>query len=116
MVGGSTFDQSLRALAPFGRLVTYGTASRELPTPVDPRSLVHGSRGVIGFWAAHCFTKPAMFREPVQELLDMVAAGDLRAIVGGTYALGDARAAHEDLRGRRTVGKLVLVPPDLTPH
>jgi NADPH2:quinone reductase len=40
----------------------------------------------------------------------MVAAGELRPIVGGTYPLSDARRAHEDLRARRTTGKLVLDP------
>jgi NADPH2:quinone reductase len=110
MVGGRTFDDSLRALAPFGRLVTFGMAGRELPTPVAPGGLVQGSKAVIGFWAAHCFAGPGLFREPVQELLALVAAGDLRAVVGGSYALGDARTAHEDMLARRTVGKLVLDP------
>jgi NADPH2:quinone reductase len=44
------------------------------------------------------------------ELLDLVARGALRAVVGDTYALSEARRAHEDLRGRRTVGKLLLDP------
>src|SRR5207247_7012922 len=103
-----TFTESYESLAPFGRLISYGMASRELPEPVDVVSLNRHSRGVVGFWAAHCFKSPGLFAEPARELLDLVAAGELRAIVGGTYPLGDARRAHEDLRGRRTVGKLVL--------
>lgn len=110
MVGGSTFDASLAALAPFGRLVTYGMASREAPEPVQPGALVRRSRAVIGFWLAHCFPRPEMLRGPIGELLDMVAAGELRAIVGGTYPLSEARRAHEDIRARKTVGKLVLDP------
>jgi len=39
-----------------------------------------------------------------------LARGELRTVVGDTYALGDARQAHEDLRARRTVGKLLLDP------
>ena len=65
---------------------------------------------MLGFWLAHCFQTPGMFDEPARELLGLVAAGELRAVVGGTYPLGDARRAHEDLRARRTVGKLVLDP------
>jgi NADPH2:quinone reductase len=110
MVGGRTFDDSLRALAPLGRLVTFGMAGRELPTPVAPGSLVQGSKAVVGFWAAHCFSRPGLFREPVQELMELVAAGELRAVVGGTYPLAQARQAHEDMLARRTVGKLVLDP------
>jgi NADPH2:quinone reductase len=110
MVGGSTFAASYEALAPLGRLVSYGMASRQIPEPLDVVALNRDSRGVLGFWLAHCFRSPEMFAEPARELLELVAAGELRTIVGGTYPLADARRAHEDLRARRTVGKLVLDP------
>ena len=58
MVGGSVFDDSLRALAPFGRLVTFGMASRTPAQPIDPVKLMASSRGVLGFWLGHCFTRP----------------------------------------------------------
>jgi NADPH2:quinone reductase len=110
MVGGATFDASLAALAPFGRLVAYGQASREQPTPVDPGALMARSRAVVGFWLVHCLSRPGMLAAAVEDLMSMVAAGELRAIVGGTYPLSDARRAHEDIRARRTTGKLVLDP------
>jgi NADPH:quinone reductase len=110
MVGGETFTASFEALAPFGRLVTYGIASRQIPEPVDVIALNRHSRGVLGFWLAHCFRKPEMFAGPAEELLALVASGELRPILGGTYPLAQARQAHEDLRARRTVGKLVLDP------
>jgi NADPH2:quinone reductase len=110
MVGGETFAASLEALAPFGRLVSYGVASRQIPKPVDVIALNYHSTGVVGFWAAHVFRRPEMFGPPMAELLDLVARGELRTIVGGTYPLADARRAHEDIRSRATVGKLVLTP------
>jgi NADPH:quinone reductase len=110
MVGGRTFSESFEALAPFGRLVSYGMASRRIPDPVDVVALNRDSRGVLGFWLAHCFGKPGGIAEPARELLAMVASGELRTVVGGTYPLADARRAHEDLRARRTAGKLVLDP------
>jgi NADPH2:quinone reductase len=110
MVGGSTFDGSLQALAPFGRLVFFGMAGRERPEPVDPGMLLQRSRSVIGFWLAHCMSRPQMLAEPVRELLDMVGSGELRPVVGGTYPLSQARQAHEDMLARRTTGKLVLDP------
>jgi NADPH2:quinone reductase len=111
MAGGSVTDASIAALAPFGRCVVYGMASRQPPSLVDPRALLARSRGVVGFWLAHAMRDPARhLAAPMRELLDLVAAGDLRAIVGGTYPLGDAAQAHRDLRGRGTVGKLVLEP------
>jgi NADPH2:quinone reductase len=111
MTGGPVFDASLRALAPFGRLVTYGMASRTPPTPVDPRNLMAHSTAVIGFWLAHCFRDPARWLDgPVTELLGMLADGRLRAVVGGTYALGEAADAHRALLARESTGKLVLDP------
>ncbi len=108
MVGGPTFDASLAALAPFGRLATFGMASRTPPHAIDAGALMSRSRAVLGFWLAHCFTRPEMLAGPMAELLAMVADGSLRPIVGGTYPLSEAHRAHEDLRSRRSTGKLVL--------
>ena len=108
MVGGPTFDASLAALAPFGRLATFGMASRTAPQPVDPGGLMSRSRAVVGFWLAHCFSRPEMLQPQMAELLGMVEAGTLRPQVGATYALGDAARAHGALRDRSSTGKLVL--------
>jgi NADPH:quinone reductase len=109
MAGGARFHASLAALAPFGRVVTYGMASREETAPVAPADLMRRSRGVIGLWLAHAAARPAEMLAPaLDELFALVASGELRAIVGGTYPLAEARRAHEDLRSRGTVGKLVL--------
>ena len=108
MVGGPTFDASLAALAPFGRLAVFGMASRTPPSAVEPGALMSRSRAVVGFWLAHCFTRRGMLEPQMAELLAMVRAGTLRPVVGATYALGDAARAHEALRDRSSTGKLVL--------
>jgi NADPH2:quinone reductase len=108
MVGGRTFDASLDALRPLGRLACYGMAGRVPPTLLSAPDLIATSRAVIGFWLVHSLARAELFRQPVEELLAMVAAGELRPVVGGVYPLSEARRAHEDLRARRTVGKLVL--------
>jgi NADPH2:quinone reductase len=110
MVGGPTFDESFAALARFGRLVTFGAASRQSAAPIDPGRLMKGSKTIAGFWLADCFANPASLGEPLAELFDLTASGKLRPIVGGEYALSDIATAHQDLRARRTVGKLVLDP------
>jgi NADPH2:quinone reductase len=110
MVGGPTFDGSLRALDRFGRLIVFGMASRTPPTPIEPGSLMMGSKTVMGFWLVDCMSDPAMLAGPMKELMDMTAAGTLRPVVGGSYPLADARRAHEDLRARATTGKVILVP------
>jgi NADPH2:quinone reductase len=108
MVGGAAFDASLAALAPFGRLATFGMASRTPPKPLDAGALMSRSRAVVGFWLAHCFARPDMLQGPMSELLEMVSTGALKPIVGGSYPLSEARRAHEDLRSRASIGKLVL--------
>jgi NADPH2:quinone reductase len=110
MIGGSAFKAGLEALAPFGRLVTYGAASRELAKPVAPATLMMGSRAIVGFMATDCFRRPGMFANAVKEMLDLVITGQLRPIIGARYPLSAARTAHEDLRARKTTGKLVLDP------
>jgi NADPH2:quinone reductase len=110
MTGGEVFEASLSALAPFGRLVTYGNASRH-PNAVDSARLMRRSRAVIGFWLMDCVTSPTtLIGEPLAELFRHVESGELRTVVGGTYPLADAGRAHADLEARRTTGKLVLDP------
>ncbi|MEX1162829.1 MAG: zinc-binding dehydrogenase [Nitriliruptor sp.] len=111
MVGGATTDQSLAALAPFGRLVVFGMASRQAPSKVNVGELMGRSRAVVGFWLVHALKDPKRYlAAPMRELLDLTASGDLQPVVGGTYGLSDAAQAHIDLRERRSVGKLVLDP------
>jgi len=108
MVGGPTFDASLAALAPFGRLATFGMASRTPPSPLQPSALISGSRAVIGFWLVNCLARPEMITGPMTELLTMIEKVTLRPVLGGSYPLAEARRAHEDLRARRSIGKLML--------
>ena len=110
MAGGQVFDASLKALAPFGRLVTYGIASRE-PNQVSSGSLMRRSQAVVGFWLMHCLRRPQeLIAEPLRDLFERTAAGTLRVVEGEVYPLSEVRRAHEDLQARRTVGKLVLDP------
>ncbi len=109
MAGGDVFDASLDVLAPFGRLVAYGMASRE-QRQVSNAKLLRTSRAVIGFWLAHCLGRPDMVAEPLADLFERAARGELRPIIGTTYGLSEVRRAHEDIQGRRTQGKLLLDP------
>ncbi|HEX7292726.1 MAG TPA: NADPH:quinone oxidoreductase family protein [Conexibacter sp.] len=109
MAGGAVFDACLDALAPFGRLVTYGIASRE-QNDVRSGALMRKSRAVVGFWFMHCLGRREMVEEPLAELFAYAARGDLRAVVGATYPLSEAARAQTDLAERRTTGKLLLDP------
>jgi NADPH2:quinone reductase len=107
-VGGEVFDASLEALAPFGRLVTYGVSGGATNT-VNTRRLMRASRTVTGFWFRHCLERPdELLATPVADLLQRAARGELRVVVGGVYRLADAAQAQVDLAERRTTGKLLL--------
>ena len=109
MAGGEVFEQSLTALAPFGRVVAYGNASGEANTVATGR-LMRRSAAVVGFWLTHLVGRPEMVAGPLADLFARAARGELRAVVGATYPLADAAQAHTDMQARRTTGKLLLDP------
>jgi len=109
MAGGATFDGCLKALAPFGRIVAYGIASRE-PNEVATGALMRKSRSVVGFWLMHLLARPEMLTEALADLLDRAARREFRVVVGGTYPMSEVRRAHEELQARKTTGKLLLDP------
>ena len=110
MVGGKTFDASLEALAPFGRLITYGMASRTAPTPIHPGALMGGTKTVAGFWLSHCFGKKELMGDVLVELFALISKGALKPVIGATYGLSEAKAAHQAMLARATTGKVTLDP------
>jgi NADPH:quinone reductase len=109
MSGGDAFDAELAALAPLGRLVVFGNASRE-NRAVDTGRLLQGSKAVIGFWLVHVLARRDLAVPLIGELLGALATGGLRVTIGGVYALSEAARAHEALESRATTGKLLLDP------
>ncbi len=111
MTGGRITDESVNALAPFGRLGFYGQASREAPKPIAPTNLLVHSTTIAGMWLPHAFRLPGnVVGQAMSELFELAIDDQLRVVAGGEYALADARLAHEALRSRGTTGKLVLNP------
>ena len=81
MVGGKTFDQSLEALAMFGRIVIYGMASRRMPTPVHPATLMGKSKTIAGFWLVNCLGKKELMQDVFVELFGLIISGKLKPVV-----------------------------------
>ncbi len=109
MSGGEAFEATLGVLAPFGRLVAFGIASRE-ENEVRTGTLMRSGRAVIGFWLVHLFSRPDVLRRGIEELFGGAASGELKAVIGDVYPLSEAQRAHEDIAGRRSQGKLLLDP------
>jgi NADPH2:quinone reductase len=109
-IGQTTFMRGLKALRPLGRMILYGAASGQ-PDPLDLALLRDGGslyvqRPVLG----HYTRTPDQLRERARAVFDLIADGKLDVRIGHRYALDEARQAHEDLEGRATTGKLLLVP------
>ncbi|MEU6130849.1 quinone oxidoreductase [Saccharopolyspora sp. NPDC047091] len=109
-VGKDTFDGSLASLRPRGTLALFGASSGPVP-PVDPQRLNSGGSLFLTrpSLAHHILDREELDRR-AREIFQAVRAGELDVRIGGTYPLDQARQAHEDLEGRRSTGKLLLLP------
>ena len=109
-VGRSTFDASLDCLRPRGMMVLFGASSGPVP-PLDPQVLNRkGSLFLTRPSLTHYIATREELLERAGSVLDQVAEGRLDVRIGGRYPLEEAGRAHEDLQGRRTTGKLLVVP------
>ena len=109
-VGKDTFDGSLAAVRIRGTLVLFGGASGPVP-PVDPQRLnAGGSLFLTRPTMAHYLRDATERRWRADEVFAAAADGSLKVRIGGRYPLAEAAQAHRDLEGRRTTGKVLLVP------
>jgi NADPH2:quinone reductase len=109
MTGGEVFCEAMNCLAPGGRVVVYGIASRN-PFLVPTERLISRAYCVVGFYLGHFFSDRKLIEAALAEMADFVRAGCLKVELGGVFGLADAAEAHRQLEGRQTAGKLVLVP------
>jgi NADPH2:quinone reductase len=109
-VGKSTFDGDLNVLRPRGYLVLFGGASGAVP-PFDPIKL--SQKGSL-FLTRPTLMNYTSVREELEQragdVLNWIAAGKLKLRIEHKYPLAQAQQAHMDLEGRRTTGKLILIP------
>jgi NADPH:quinone reductase len=109
-VGAATFEASLKSLARRGMMVSYGNASGPAPAILPARLSQLGSVFL---------TRPTLFDyvatteeldASAGALFEVIANGQVRIDIGQTFPLYDARAAHDALEGRETVGASLLIP------
>lgn len=109
-VGKTTFEKDLKVLRPRGYLVLFGGASGPVP-PFDLLELTrHGSLFITRPSLAHYVATRAELEQRSGDVFQMIVNGDLKLRIHNTYPLADAAAAHRDLEGRKTTGKLLLIP------
>jgi NADPH:quinone reductase len=109
-VGKNTFDGSLSCLRKRGSMVLFGASSGPVP-PFDPQRLnAAGSLTLTRPSLAHFLLNEQERRWRASEIFAAVVDGNLKVRIGATYPLADAARAHADLEGRRTTGKVLLLP------
>jgi NADPH2:quinone reductase len=107
-VGKDTYESSLDCLAPLGMFVSFGSASGPVES-VSPAQLA--AKGSLFFTRPTLMTYTAS-RENLlasaNDLIDVIASGAVKIAIDQTYALSDARQAHEDLESRKTTGSTIF--------
>jgi NADPH2:quinone reductase len=108
-VGKTTFEKSLNCLRPRGMLAMFGQSSGSVP-PFDPTILnAKGSLFLTRPSLGHYLLTRDELLWRAGDVLGWVASGKLKLRIDRTYPLGEAAAAHRDLEGRKTAGKLLLM-------
>jgi NADPH2:quinone reductase len=109
-VGKATFDKDFNVLRPRGYLVLFGGASGPVP-PFDLMKLTkHGSLFITRPSLAHYVATREELEQRAGDVLQMIATGNLKLRIHKTYPVAEAQQAHRDLEGRKTSGKLLLIP------
>jgi NADPH2:quinone reductase len=109
-VGKTTFDKSLNCLVPRGVLVLYGQSSGPVP-PVDLNVLSQkGSLFLTRPTLLHYTRTREELTRRAREVLEAIAGGTVTLRIGATFPLAQAAEAHRQLEGRKTTGKVLLIP------
>lgn len=109
-VGKTTFEKGLNVLRPRGMMVLFGGSSGAVP-PFDLIALSQkGSLYVTRPTLVNYISTREELVARSSAVFGMIAAGKLKLRVEYTYPLAEAQKAHRDLEGRKTTGKLLLIP------
>lgn len=109
-VGKSTFDADLNLLRPRGYLVLFGASSGAVP-PFDPIKLSQkGSLFLTRPTLGHYTAQREELDWRARDLFESIGAGKLNVRIHHRYPLAEAAQAQRDLEGRKTTGKLLLIP------
>jgi len=109
-VGGDTFDLSTKCIAFEGRILIIGFASGRIPTAKMSRVMVKNFSLVGLHWGLYFQRNPAVLQQAQEAISRLHFEGKIAPLVSATYPLEDAEAALTALGGRKTTGKVVLIP------
>lgn len=108
-VGGPVLEKSLRCVASYGRLISYGNASGT-PANLPSADFTSANRTIIGFSMGRSPAGMLDHQKAMEELSPMIARGQARLIVDQVVPMSEAARAHQHLANRGSRGKVILVP------
>ena len=109
-VGQTTFDKSLDCLRPRGYLVLFGQSSGPVP-PFDPGKLAaKGSLFLTRPSLPHYTLERSELLQRANDVFNLTATGKLKVRIDKTFPLAEVAEAHRQLEGRKTTGKVILLP------
>ncbi|MDP6352831.1 MAG: NADPH:quinone oxidoreductase family protein [Alphaproteobacteria bacterium] len=108
VVGGDVFDESLRCINWYGRLLVIGFTSGRIPAAPTNLTLLKSCSVVGVFFGAWCDREPEAARALNQTLLDWIAEGRIKPHVSARFPLSDSVAAMRTLAERKAIGKVVI--------
>ena len=108
-VGGPVLEKSVRCIAPYGRLITYGNASGT-PANLPAADIFSANRTVIGFSIGRSPQGTLDHQSAMAEIFPMLADGKAKLVVDRVLPMSDVASAHEHLANRGTRGKVILTP------
>lgn len=108
-VGGPVLEKSLRCVASYGRMITYGNASG-VPASLPAGDIFAANRTVIGFSIGRSPLGRLDHQAAMSEIFPLMAEGKARLVVDQVLPMSEVAAAHRHLAGRGTRGKVILTP------
>jgi NADPH2:quinone reductase len=108
-VGGPVLEKSLRCVASYGRLISYGNASGT-PANLPSSEITSLNRTVIGFSMGRSPIGRLDHKSAMSELLPLISGGQVRLIVDQVLPMTEVAKAHQHLTNRGTRGKVILIP------
>ena len=108
-VGGPVLEKSLRCVASYGRLISYGNASGT-PASLPSSDFTSANRTIIGFSMGRSPAGVLDHKNAMAELFPMMSRGQVRLIVDQVIPMSEAARAHQHLANRGSRGKVILVP------
>lgn len=108
-IGGQFRIDNFNCLSTFGRMVTFGSASRT-SVDINPSTLMAKCQSLTGFLLGRVLERQDLFFESLRQIIELAAQGSIKPVIRNIHPLHMAPELHQLMEQRKTTGKLILLP------